>query len=44
VQVRPGDEFGDPDLLAETYFRFAQERDTPELLINHTDPGLVQFD
>jgi hypothetical protein len=44
VQVRKGDEHGDPDTLADIYFDFAAARDRPELMLNHTPPGMVTFD
>lgn len=44
VQVRKGDEHGDPDKLADIYFDFAQMRDCPELILNQVPPGMITFD
>jgi len=44
VQIQKGDQFGDPDQLADKYYALYRDRDRSELFINHTPPGMVEFD
>jgi NADP-dependent 3-hydroxy acid dehydrogenase YdfG len=44
VQIKEGDQFGDPNLLAETYFALYRDRDRPEVFINHLPPNAVELD
>jgi NAD(P)-dependent dehydrogenase (short-subunit alcohol dehydrogenase family) len=44
VQIKKGDEHGDPDMLAERIRAFEQDRGRPELVIEHMPPGMITWD
>ena len=44
VQIAHGDPHGDPDVLAENYYRLYENRYPAEVVINSVPDSLIEFD